>query len=231
MRLFVSALVLAAVVIATFLAFGGSFEAELTPAGAAERLRSAGPWGGALVVLLLVSDLVLPIPATPLMSAAGFVYGPIEGGALAALGSVASGLLAWTLCRRLGPRTAERLVGARDLDRSRRAFERAGPWLVACSRWAPVLPEVVACLAGLTKMPPRVFVPALLAGSVPMGFAYAAIGAAGRDDPTLAILISIGLPAVFLVATRSYERRAGANERSGGVARDDAGSARGPNDA
>jgi hypothetical protein len=45
-RLFVSALVLAAVVIATFLAFGGSFEAELTPAGAAERLRSVrrSPW-------------------------------------------------------------------------------------------------------------------------------------------------------------------------------------------
>lgn len=207
MRLLWIALALALLVIVPFLVWGERFETAFTLEGSVEWLRDAGPWGAVLLFALLVGDLVLPVPATPLMSAGGYVYGTLAGGAIAAAGSIASGLLAWALCRRLGRGMAEKLVGARDLDRSHALFERAGPWLVACSRWMPILPEVVASLAGLTRMSARRFVPALVLGSVPMGFAYSAIGASGHDAPWLAIAASVLVPAVLLGAARVYERR------------------------
>ncbi|MBK7875897.1 MAG: TVP38/TMEM64 family protein [Planctomycetes bacterium] len=211
MRLLWIALALAALVLVPFLVWGERFEAAFTVEGSVAWLRDAGPWGAVLLFALLVSDLFLPVPATPLMSAGGYVYGALGGGAIAAAGSIASGLLAWSLCRRLGRGMAERLVGARDLDRSHALFERAGPWLVACSRWMPILPEVTASLAGLTRMSARRFVPALVAGSVPMGFAYAAIGASGHDRPWLAIAASLVLPAVLLIAARGFAARARRN--------------------
>jgi uncharacterized membrane protein YdjX (TVP38/TMEM64 family) len=71
---------------------------------------------------------------------------------------------------------------------------------VALSRWLPLLPEVIACLAGLTRMPLRTFTLSLAVGSVPMGFVYAAIGAAGQSRPGLALSLSIIVPAVMYLA-------------------------------
>ena len=69
-----------------------------------------------------------------------------------------------------------------------------GGWVVALSRWLPVFPEVVACMAGLTRMPTRLFYLALACGSIPLGFTYAIIGNSGITHPALAIGLSAGLP-------------------------------------
>jgi uncharacterized membrane protein YdjX (TVP38/TMEM64 family) len=52
----------------------------------------------------------------------------------------------------------------------------------------------VACLAGLSKMPWRVFVLASLSGSLPLGFVFAAIGALGVEQPGWALALSAGMP-------------------------------------
>src|SRR5688572_16911490 len=195
MRLAWTAAALALAVTLSWWILGARFEAFLTPASAAEELRALGSAGGWALFALLVLDLFLPVPATPLMSAGGYVYGALAGGALAAAGSIASGALAYGLCRALGHGAAERLVGARELDRSTELFARHGAWLVAVSRWMPVLPEVLACLAGLARMDARRFFVALVCGSAPMGFAYAWIGALGVERPALAIAASVALPA------------------------------------
>jgi uncharacterized membrane protein YdjX (TVP38/TMEM64 family) len=152
------------------------------------------------------------------MSALGFVYGPWWGGTLAAGGSWLAGLLAYGLCRALGPRIAVRLVGARDLERGQRLFASVGGWLVAWSRWLPVLQETIACMAGLTRMPFATFAVALACGSVPMGFAFAAIGHAGVENPALAIGLSAALPPVLWLISRRIWKRAGADVSSSGAA-------------
>ena len=197
MRLFALVVLLTGALLVPFLLWGNAFERALNAEAGVEWLRSWGRAGWILVIALLVGDLFLPIPATPLMSAAGYLYGVPIGGLLSATGSFLSGALAYGVCRRFGRGAAQRLAGEAELQNAERLFARRGAWLVVLSRWLPLLPEAIACLAGLTRMPPRVFFVALLCGSLPMGYVYAAIGATGGTHPTLALSLSALLPALL----------------------------------
>jgi len=208
MRLLWLALALAALVIVVFLAWGGDFERWFTGPAAVAWIRECGTWGWLAVVALLVSDLFLPVPATAVMSAAGYVYGVWAGGAISAIGSFLAGGAAYELCVGWGHAASAKIVGATDLARGERLFQERGAWLVALSRALPVLPEVIACLAGLTRMPRRKFYAALACGSLPMGFIYAAIGASGQEWPGTALLLSACLPALlWLFAQRLIRTR------------------------
>jgi uncharacterized membrane protein YdjX (TVP38/TMEM64 family) len=164
-------------------------------------------WAWAAGVALLLSDLVLPVPGTMVMSALGFVYGPAIGGAVAALGSFLSGTLGYTLCRLLGPRAALRILGEKDLARGERLFSTMGGWLVVLSRWLPLFPEVIACMAGLARMRALTFFAALACGSLPLGFAFAAVGHAGADYPMLALAFSAFAPPALWLAVQILFRR------------------------
>ncbi len=207
MRLLVTAIVLGVAFCLSFALWGGQFTAWFTGEAALAWIRGWGAWGGLAVIVLLMADLVLPIPATAVMSAAGYLYGPLVGGALSAAGSFAAGMAGYGLCRGCGRGVAVWLAGEKELAEHTTLFQRSGPWLVAASRWLPLLPEVVSCLAGLTRMPLRVFAPALACGAVPMGFVFAAIGASGQENPGLALGLSVVIPPVLWLAVRPLLRR------------------------
>jgi len=207
MRLLVTALVLGTLFFVSFGIWGEDFMRWFTGEAAIEWIRAWGAWGWLAIILLLMSDLVLPVPATPVMAAAGYLYGPIVGGLISAFGSFAAGMLGYGLCRAFGKNIARRLAGAGELEEHETLFQRNGPWLVAASRWLPLLPEVVSCLAGLTRMPFRLFATALACGSLPLGFVYAAIGAAGQDHPRLALGLSIVVPPILWLLVRPLLRR------------------------
>src|SRR5436190_9884975 len=143
MRLLWLTLALALVVIGTFVLCGGNFERWFTGEAAVEWIRSWGVWGWLAVILLLISDLFLPVPATPVMSAAGYVWGVWLGGTISSAGAFLAGVVAYGLCVSVGKRAAECIVGAEDLAKGERLFREKGAWLVALSRSLPVLPEVV----------------------------------------------------------------------------------------
>jgi uncharacterized membrane protein YdjX (TVP38/TMEM64 family) len=199
-------LVVALVLCIPFFIWGARFDRWFTGDAAVNWLRGLGEWGWLGAIGLLVSDIILPVPATALMSALGYVYGTVIGGIVAATGSVLAGLVAYGLCRCCGRGIAARIAGPDRLARYDGVFRQSGPWLVALSRWMPLLPEVVACLAGLSRMPFRSFAIALVCGSVPLGFVYAAIGAAGQQRPALAIALSILLPGTLMIAAKRWER-------------------------
>ncbi len=199
-------LVLAVLVLIPFLVWGGKFMALFEGEAARKFVLDCGAWGWVVVIGLLVGDLFLPIPATGVMSAAGYVYGPWIGGIISVTGSFLSGMLAFALCRKLGHRAARWLAGEEGLAENEAVFRRSGPWLIALSRWLPILPEVIACLAGLTQMRTRVFVAALLCGTVPMGFCYAAVGAMFTREPAWALGLSVALPVVLWLAVRPLLR-------------------------
>lgn len=158
---------------------------------------------------LLCLDVLLPVPATVVMSVLGWAHGVWRGGLMAASGSLAAGLLAYGLARGLGRPAALWLAGADGLAKAERLFARQGGWLVALSRWTPVLPEAVACLAGLSKMPFGAFLLALACGSVPLGFAFAAVGALGQSSPAWAVALNIALPAALWAVAAWVRRRFG----------------------
>jgi membrane protein DedA with SNARE-associated domain len=92
------------------------------------------------------------------------------------------------------------------LAKGEKLFSKVGGWLVVFSRWLPLFPEVIACMAGLTRMPARSFHLAMACGSFPLGFVFAYIGHAGADHPTLAIVLSATLPPILWLSVQPFFR-------------------------
>jgi len=207
MRLLGLFLILGLLVIVPFVIWSDNFEVLFSTESAVGWLEGHGNWAWMVGMALLIADLFLPIPGTVVMSALGYLYGWPVGGLISALGSVASGLLAYGMCRGLGRKAAERIAGAEDLKKGERLFSKAGGWVVTWSRWLPVLPEVIACLAGMVKMNFAIFAVALVCGSVPLGFAFAAIGDVGHASPRLAIGASVVIPPLLWWIASHYMKR------------------------
>lgn len=151
---------------------------------------------GTIGVGLLAGDSFLPIPSTLVMSALGLALGVVVGGVAASLGVFLSGTIAYLVCRRWGTSVAYRIAGEKGMARVEAAMNRRGPVLIVATRSVPVLQEATACLAGLTRMPAKLFFAALAAGCIPTGFAYAAIGASALHNQWWAVGLSLIVPLV-----------------------------------
>jgi uncharacterized membrane protein YdjX (TVP38/TMEM64 family) len=192
--------------IGPWLIWGEAFERSFSLAGTLAWLRELGPWAAAAGVGLLVADIALPIPSTIVMSALGATYGFWVGGLLSILGSMLAGLTAYGLARWAGRPAAIWIAGEDSLVRTEELFARGGAWLVLTSRWLPILPEAVACLAGLARMPFRTFFWALMVGSVPLGLTFAWVGTLTEDREGLALALSAGLPIGAWLLSQRWRR-------------------------
>lgn len=206
MRLAMWFLALAALVLGSWMIWGDGWSDQFTFAGSVRWLEQSGPWAWAAGWLLLVGDLVLPVPGTVVISALGYLYGTLVGGIIATAGLMSAGLTGYGLGRLCGEGFARRWLGERDYHKGQRLFSNGGGWAVALSRAVPILPEVISCTAGLVRMPFRRFVLALACGSVPTGLLFAAIGRAGHDAPGWAFGLSIIAPALLWWAASRFHR-------------------------
>jgi uncharacterized membrane protein YdjX (TVP38/TMEM64 family) len=188
---------LLALILGPFVVWGEGFTQLLSWEGTRSLLEQQRAWGWCVGIGLLVADLFLPIPGTIVMSVLGWMYGPFLGGLAAAMGSFLSAYCAYGLSRGIGRRMALRLAGRESLESASVWFSRAGGLTIAFSRCLPVLNEAVACLAGLSLFPHRQFVFAALAGSIPVGFAFAWVGHLGHKDSNSALLLSVAVPVIL----------------------------------
>ena len=162
-------------------------------------LRSYESWAWAVSIPLIWADLVLPIPQTGVIAALGILYGTLAGGVLGSVGLITSGLLGYVLMRSSARRFVQRFTGPRSLGNMESLFDRGGAWAIILTRSLPYsVPEVMVFLAGLARMPIPKFTAALILGSVPTAFAFAAIGAGWADRPVLALIVSYVLPIPLL---------------------------------
>jgi uncharacterized membrane protein YdjX (TVP38/TMEM64 family) len=202
MRLLLGFLAVSAVSLGIWMIWGGAWEDRFSLEGSVAMLEGAGGWAWAAGIGLLMADLVFPVPGTVVMSALGYLYGTVLGGLAASFGAFAAGVLGYGVGRLFGERTARRWLGDLDFEKGRMLFSQGGGWMIALSRSLPILPEVLACTAGLVRMPFGRFVPALACGSLPMGFLFAGIGAAGHDAPGWALVFNLVVPAVLWVPAK-----------------------------
>ena len=161
-------------------------------------------WAGAI---LLVLDLLLPVPGTIVMSALGFVYGTIGGGLISLAGSLAAGMIGYGVGRLCSEKNAIRFLGEKDYQKGKLLFQRGGGWVVGVSRAVPILPEAISVTAGLLRMPVGAFFLSLLCGSAPMSFVFAWIGATGHDRPWLTFSLSFAIPAVLWSAASYWQKK------------------------
>ncbi len=207
MRLAFPFLLLAVIFLISWWIWGGRWDERFTLEGSVLWLEEAGSWAWLAGMLMLVADLVLPLPGTVIMSALGFIYGPLLGGLIASAGAMLAGLTGYGIGRFCPEPFARRWMGENDYRKGRALFEKNGGWVVAASRALPILSEVISCTAGLMRMPFSSFLPALASGALPVGFLFAAVGAAGRSEPRWAIALTILLPvALWFTASRLLKR-------------------------
>jgi uncharacterized membrane protein YdjX (TVP38/TMEM64 family) len=202
-------LVLIAIVVVPFLIFGSSLEAWtfgfVTPERSALVIAAAG-------ILLLVIDVLLPIPSTFVASGLGAMLGAPLGILVTAVGLTAGCAIGFRLGRYLGQDLAERLLGLADYNYLSSLLGRYGLPVLAVCRPVPVLAEATVIAAGIMGMRTgRVLIVTSLAN---LGFAgvYGGLGASaeGTTGFLLAFAASLAIPGIALLVARRVQRSHGA---------------------
>ena len=168
-------------------------------------------WAWATGILLILADLVLPVPQASVITALGAIYGIALGTLIGTVGLILNGVAGYLLMFTPLRRIIERALKGRSPEAIAELSDRAGPWGIALSRSLPYsIPEAMVCLAGLARMPVKTFLVSLGSGSISTALLYAGIGAGWDRDPLLALAISYLLPIASLSAVLYLTRRRGA---------------------
>jgi uncharacterized membrane protein YdjX (TVP38/TMEM64 family) len=199
-------IVVLAVPIIPFLLFGEQVEEALT----AWKEEPPAAWIVALaVVVLLATDIFLPIPSSLVSTLAGWQLGAV-GGALASwIGMSTGAVIGFALARRWGQPLVAWLTQPADLERTNRLAAQFGPLLLVLGRGVPVLAEATVLLCGLHGLSWRKFLPPVLLSNLGLAIAYAAFGQIAERHQwlPLALGVSIALPVLMVAAFRLISRR------------------------
>ncbi len=153
----------------------------------------------AVVVGLLAIDLFVAVPTLTIVILGSYFLGFEMGFAAAIAGSAVAAFGGYSICKRWGETALAKVI--RDENQRaemRDAFTSHGPGMIMLSRAAPILPEVTACMAGMTRMPLLRFAIFWLVGTLPyMGIAAYAGSVSTLDDPRPAIFAALGLYSVM----------------------------------
>ena len=165
---------------------------------------------GAAVVLLLASDLFVPVPSSLVATASGMLLGLVPGMAATWVGMQSGALAGYGVGRWAGRRVAARIVGESELRRAAGAHARWGGLFLIASRAVPVLAEGSVVIAGVASMPLLRFFACVGMSNLAIATVYAGVGAYVRDVNTflMAFAASILLPGTLMLAHRALAARA-----------------------
>jgi uncharacterized membrane protein YdjX (TVP38/TMEM64 family) len=152
------------------------------------------------LTILLVLDVLLPVPSSVVSTAAGARFGIAGGIAISWVGLTAGCVLAAALGRKLGRPFAEWLVGERALLRAGETARRWGASALVLCRAVPVLAEASVLLAGVTSMPWRGFLAVTSLANLGIAAIYAWVGQQAMDSGAFLLAFggAVGVPAVAL---------------------------------
>lgn len=145
---------------------------------AADLLARTGLWGPVVVLLLQALQAVIsPLPSWPITVAAGALYGPALGTIYSATGGMLGAVINFLLARRFAQSWVRRRLGERWLEQA----GRLGPvHFLILSLFGRLIPiasfDLVAYVAGISRISLPLFLAVALAGQAPAFFAYAAFG-------------------------------------------------------
>lgn len=163
---------------------------------------------GMLVALLLFADLFIAMPTLTIAILSGYFLGHTYGAIAALSGIVLAGICGYILSRYYGDTILGVLV--KDEDKRNEAiatFQEHGFMMVLLSRAMPILPEVTACLSGMTRMNFSNFLLAWLISSVPYILIATYAGSISSiENPKPAIFSAIGISLFFWSAWFIYHR-------------------------
>ncbi len=149
-------------------------------------------------------------PGLVLTTAAGFIFGPIEGTVIAVTGATLGACLSFLVGRGLG-RDGVQQLGAERVDKLDRFLSERGFVSVLIVRLIPLFPfNVVNYVAGVTGLKFREYALATFIGIIPGGYAYAALGGNIDDLTSPGFLGAVALVIVLAVGGGIYAKRTSA---------------------
>jgi len=167
------------------------------------------PIVGSAVVLLLATDVFLPIPSSLVSTLAGSQLGAVGGTVASWIGMSLGAVLGFAIARRYGPRLVAWMTRPDDLRRTTALIERFGPLLLVLGRGVPVLAEATVLLFGMHGLSWRRFLPPVLLANLGLALAYSLFGelAERYHSLPLALAVAIALPVLMVAAFRAWTGR------------------------
>lgn len=189
-----------------FLVFGPRFEAWLD----ATVHQVVDPTLAALLIIgLLSTDVLLPIPSSVLSTLGGEVLGFGLGTAASFVGLMLGAILGFGLARFAGRPLVVRLAREDDLQHIDQLSERIGTVLLIVTRPIPIFAEAAVLFFGATRLGWRRFLLPVAIVNLVIAAAYSALGS------WLQLPLALSLSIVIPVLATSIARRILAGDTQG----------------
>lgn len=184
-----------AVVLIPFVLFEGRFQQISDQALTGTH---PAPYTAAAILLLLVADVLLPVPSSVVSAAAGALLGFSFGCAANFIGMTLGSSLGYLLGRYCRPFVQRWLLSGEEMERIARSYDVLGIWIIALSRPVPVLAETVTLTGGVVRTAFAPFLLISMLANLIVAAAYAYAGALARqsDSLLLAVFVALLIPGV-----------------------------------
>lgn len=177
-------------IVAIFLAFG---QIEGYFSGLLDQLshRPALHYYTIVSVLILASDILLPVPSSVVMFTNGFVLDVAWGSLVSLFGLQIGAVVGYQLGK-----VGSKWRGNTNDQNSQFLLTKYGPWAILLSRGIPILSESICMVCGYNQVPFKTYFILNIIGYVPICILYAICGSMGFHQD--AFLLTFG--ASILVA-------------------------------
>lgn len=153
-----------------------------------------------LIVGLLATDILLPIPSSVISTLSGWQLGWFWGTVATWVGMNLGATIGFALSRRYGRAFAKYFSGDDDLERMRVISDRYGPLVLVLTRAMPVFAEASVLIAGIHRLAWRRFLPAILLSNFGIAVAYAAFGDFAERNQWLPLALAVSVSVPIMVA-------------------------------
>jgi uncharacterized membrane protein YdjX (TVP38/TMEM64 family) len=186
-----------------FLFFGGQFEEWL------KKFSEEPPADGAtaaVVIGLLSTDILLPIPSSVISTLSGWQLGWWRGTLSTWVGMNLGAVIGFALARRWGQPFARWFSKPEDMERMQEVSDRYGPFVLVLTRAMPVFAEASVLIAGIHRLAWRRFLPAILLSNLGIALGYAAFGDFAEQHQwlPLALGVSVAIPVLVAAAAKRF---------------------------
>ena len=153
----------------------------------------------AIVIALLFLDLFIAVPTLSIMMLGGYFAGPYIGALAAFIGTFLAGVVGYGLSYFFGDQLLNLVIKDDEKQQDLRLkFREHGVLMILLSRALPILPEVTACMAGISHMKFLTFVLSWVTVTLPYTLIAAYAGSiSSLDNPKPAILTAVLLTSFF----------------------------------
>ena len=169
-----------------------------------------------LIVALLATDILLPIPSCVISTLSGWQLGWVWGMLATWVGMNLGAMIGFALSRRYGKSFALYFCRGQDLERIRKMSDRYGPLVLVLTRAMPVFAEASVLMAGIHQLAWRRFLPAVIFSNLGIAIAYAAFGDYAERNQWLPLALGVSVAVPIVVAGFAKRWLPRAETKSGG---------------